>query len=219
VPNAHNRISTADEHRRARVLNTEQILSRSSPQGIALEELRRAFARAHEAYPELSGWIYFNGVPVPRGPGSLEFCELGTRAMSVLLGDLGESDWKTWLDVLLTYLLQYDTEQEFLQIFQGGHLEPPAETAPETHLLVEAENYEIRKLFKVSEHCCTWLKRRYGGASEARRHTVKARDMARLPGVAGQKNTAVSGPSPGRLTADVVARTPTGSSRPWRNSG
>ena len=164
MPNSNELHLLPDDDRRRLLLKVEQLFSRSRPQHVRLEELARSFARAHEEYPELSMWVYMNEVPLPSGQGSLEFCELASRALMLIAETSDEVDWKNWPEVLLAYLLENDTQHEFFEIFPCGRME--GGTSPEhSGILVEGEIYRIHHLFKVSEHCCSWVVRRYRRSS------------------------------------------------------
>lgn len=150
------------EYRRDRLAKVEQYLALGSVAEHELDDLKKAFADADERHPDLSGWVYMNELPRPTGPGTLHFLELANRAGRAFARAGAEDTWKYWLEILVGYLLQNDLDEEHIQQFSVGHLYRPQGTTPETHpgVIIQGENYEIRHLFKASEECCSWLKRR-----------------------------------------------------------
>jgi len=155
-------VRITEEYRRTRLAWTEQLLSLGTAAEHEIDDLKKTFAHAHENTPDLSAFVYINEVPTPKGPGSLQFRELANRAAWTVARVGGDDAWKRWLDVVVGYLLENDLHEEFIQKFPIWHLDRPEGTTPEAHLgtTVQGENYEIRQVFKASEHCCSWLKRR-----------------------------------------------------------
>jgi hypothetical protein len=99
-----------------------------------LDSIGRAFADAHQHNPELCVWVYINEVPRPTGPGSLQFCELASRAVRALaVSTASDEDWKRWIDVLVGYLLNNDAGDEYIRKYPVCHLDRPEGTTPKTH--------------------------------------------------------------------------------------
>jgi hypothetical protein len=71
-----------------------------------------------------------------------------------------DEGWKSWLDVLVGYLLRNDPDQEYLLRMPAGHLERPEGTTRETHpgVIIHGENHRIDHLSKASELCCGWIR-------------------------------------------------------------
>ena len=153
-------VQMTEEYRTGRVGRMEQLLSFGSVSPNEGGALQEEFRDAHEQNPELHAWVYFNESPLPAGPGSLHFRELANRAAWALARRVGDDAWKSWLDLLVGYLLKNDLDEEYLLKMQVGHLDRPEGTTYETHpgVIEYGENYRIDHLSKASELCCAWLK-------------------------------------------------------------
>jgi hypothetical protein len=152
-----------EEYRRTRLARVEQFLGLGSIAEQELDELKKAFAEAHEHHPDLCAWLYINELATPTGPGTLYFLELANRAARSFVRAGSDCAWKYWLEIVVGYLLKNDLAQEHIQKYPVGHVDHPPGRSPETHqvVIIQGENYEIRQVFKASEHCCSWLKRRW----------------------------------------------------------
>jgi hypothetical protein len=172
---------TTENYHRARLERMQQFLSCGVIAGDELHALWRDFREAHENNPEQSAWVYINESPIPAGPGSLHFRELANHGAWALARVGGDNAWKHWLDVVVGYLLQNDPDQEYMRRFGVGYLDRPQGTTCETYpgVVIQGENYEIRQVFKASEHCCSWLIR-----SARTEQTGNASARARQPSIA-----------------------------------
>ena len=121
-----------------------------------LNDLKNAFAAAHERHPDFSAWLYINELPKPRRAGALQFLQLAGRAAWVVARVGGEIAWKYWVEILVGYLLRIDTGEEYIHKYPAGRRQRSTlEGQPD--VIVQGENYEIRQAFKASEHFCSWL--------------------------------------------------------------
>jgi hypothetical protein len=153
-------VRLTEEFRSARVGRMEQLLIGSVDPN-ECRVLQDEFKDAHQQNPELYAWIYVNELPLPAGPGSLHFRELANRAAWAFARRVGDDAWKSWLDILVGYLLKNDRAEEYLFKMQVGHLERPEGTTYETHpgIMICGENYRIDHLSKASDLCCAWVRR------------------------------------------------------------
>src|ERR1043165_4936201 len=71
-------------------------------------------------------------------------------------------------------------------------------------VLVEGENYEIRHLFKVSEHCCRWLKRRSRTASRLAPVYRERTEGTEVPKAGLLENATLGNPQGGSFSASAV---------------
>ena len=120
-----------------------------------LNDLEDAFASAHKHHPGFSAWLYINELPKPRGAGTLLFLQLARRAAWAVARTGGETAWKHWLEILVGYLLNNDTGEEYIHKYPAGRRQ--RSTLETQKDVVQGENYEVRQAFKASEHLCSWL--------------------------------------------------------------
>jgi hypothetical protein len=147
------------ECRDARMLRMEQLMSGSSATQAEWSVLQDAFKAAHRQNPDLSAWIPINESPLPAGSGSLHFRELANRAAWTWARVTGDDAWKSWLDVVVGYLLKNAPHQEYLHAIRTGHLEQPGGSNNENHpgVNIHGESYKIDRLLEASGLCCAWL--------------------------------------------------------------
>src|SRR5215471_15246988 len=145
--------------RDARMLRMEQLMSGSSATQAEWSVLQDAFKAAHRQNPDLSAWVPINESPLSAGSGILLFCELANRAAWTLARVTGDDAWKSWLDVLVGYLLKNDPHEEYLHTIRTGHLEHPGGSNNENHpeVNIHGESYKIDHLLEASGLCCAWL--------------------------------------------------------------
>src|SRR4051812_17861595 len=76
----------------------------------------------------------------------------------------------------------------------SGGIERQAGTTPTTYaeVQVEGETYEIRHLFKASEHCCSWLKRRFEGTGQSAPADREATEHSHAPGLSLPKEATIN---------------------------
>jgi hypothetical protein len=148
-----------EEFRRERVGRLNQLLPVGDIDPDKWSALQDEFRVAYDLNPEQEAWIYINESPPPAGPGGLHFRQLANRAAWLLAGVAGDDAWKSWLDVLVGYLLKNDPDGEYLDCMEVGHLHRPDGTTYETHpgVIMQGENYRISHLSKASELCCASL--------------------------------------------------------------
>jgi hypothetical protein len=143
-------------YRRAYVAKLDDALALRVMAEDELNDLKDAFAAAHQYHPGFGVWVYLNELPKPRGTGSLQFLQLARRAAWAVARAGGETAWRYWLEILVGYLLKNDTGEEFIHKYPAGRRQRSTlEGQPD--VIEQGENYEVRQAFKVSEHFCSWL--------------------------------------------------------------